>query len=286
VPATKLRRSALVIAFTGVLMLAACATGPKPSDVILARPVPPLLDTAVRFQRMLMSDDESGDELTVPVYDRRLVVTANELVMPGGNGNELTPWEFTLSFATVETVEIKDIEYEPFFPIVARKTIESAVVIKDKRGRCRRACVFVFADSNERTAQDAVERFAAIVRTGQATVDPFGRVDGPRPVAAAVGLRAPRPGWSVELRDADSETKKTAREIDEVAFDYTLDLLREDFRDCVIGSLNEMAAPCRSWARTRSRGCRKKSDRCVRVCQRPSRPNFSSSIIAAVELPC
>lgn len=225
------------------VVLASCATGPKPSDVILARQDPPLLDVPVEFQRILISDDESADELSVPLNERRLVVTPTELTMPGGNGNELTPWEFTLSFATVETVEIKTIRYEPFFPLAANKTFDSAVVVTDKRGRCRRACVFVFTGSDGTVDLDVAERFASIVRTGLATSDPFGRNEGPRPVAAAIGLRAPRPAWSVELRSADAETRKTARAIEKIAFEYAVNPLRQQFRECVLESLNREAIP-------------------------------------------
>ena len=115
--------------------------------------------------------------------------------MPGGNGNQLTPWEFTLSFAIVESVEVKSIQYDPFGLLSAEKTIDAAVVITDQRGLCRRACVFLFQDDDGEPDLSAANRFVEIVTAGRAIVDPFGRSDGPRKIATAVGLRAPRPRW-------------------------------------------------------------------------------------------
>jgi len=219
------------------LILSGCATGPKPSDVILARAAPPLLDTEVGFQRMPIYS-ETTDRLDMPAYPRRLVVTATELTMPGGNGNEATPWEFTLSFAIVESVEVKTVEYEPLSPFGKPRPLESAVVITEKRGICHKACVFVFGDPDGTPDAAMAKRFADIVRAGQAIVDPYGRDDGPRHVWTAIGLRSPRPGWSPEIREADDATRSAARTVETAVFGYAKDALRADLRECMMTTLN------------------------------------------------
>jgi len=231
-----------------VTAIAGCAAGPKPSDVILARAEPPLMDTTVGFQRMFPHSGDATDRLDMPAYPRRLVVTATELTMPGGNGNDATPWEFTLSFAIVESVEVKTIEYDPLSPFGRSRPLEAAVVITEQRGICHNACVFVFEDRDGSPDRDRAEQLAALVRAGQAIADPFGRADGPRRVWASAGLRSPRPGWHQDIRTADPETRQAARDIGDAVFAYSKDRLRSDLRDCLVPALNRGEAAASGWS--------------------------------------
>lgn len=241
-------RSRLLLGIAVVMLLvASCATGPKPSDVILARDALPLLDRQVRFQRMYGNKDGATDRLDVPPMPRRLVVTATELTMPGGNGNELTPWEFTLSFAIVKSVEVKRIHYDPFGPLGAGRMIESAVVITEERGVCRDACVFIFSDDNGEPDLAAANRLAALVREGHASVDAFGRKDGPRPVATAIGLRSPRPVWRSDISAAPDPATSAARDIERKVLEYAKSVLRQEFSQCLVSALNTRAADKSAW---------------------------------------
>ena len=175
-----------------VPLIVSCATGPKPSAVILARPTAPLLDAPVLFQRMMLPDNQLPDLLDLRAMPRRLVVTARELTMPGGNGNVLTPWEFTLSFSIVDSVEVKSIAYDPAGILGRETTFDGAVVITEQRGICRTACVFMFVDENGEPDLAMATRFADLVRTGRESVDPFGRDDGPLAHCGRVWFAQPK----------------------------------------------------------------------------------------------
>ena len=222
-----------------LLLHSACASGPKPSDVILSRPDAPLLDVTVGFQRMYRTSEGGTDLLDLPTMERRLVVTPTEFTMPGGNGNQLTPWEFTLSFSIVESVEVKSIHYDPFGIMSSGSSMEGAVVITDQRGICWNACVIRFVDADGNTDLALAERFVEIVRQGRSAADPFGRTDGPRTVALAAGLRSPRPSWRRDIRDAPKATREEAGDIERQATDYAADSLRTDYRRCLVRGLND-----------------------------------------------
>lgn len=225
-----------------VTLIASCATGPTPSSVILARPTPPLLDTPVLFQRMMLPDNQPPDRLDMRAMPRRLVATARELTLPGGNGNVMTPWEFTLSFSTVESVEVGKITYDPLGPIGRDAIVDGTVTITDQRGVCKTACVFMFTDPNGEPDLTTANRFADIVRAGRESVDPFGRDDGPRSVAVAFGLRAPRPGWHRDIRMESPAIRDLADDIENDVLRYARSSLRSDFRQCLTTALNAGSA--------------------------------------------
>ncbi len=225
-----------------VPLTVSCATGPKPSAVILARSEPPLLDAPVLFQRMILPDGQSPELLDLRAMPRRLVVTTRELTMPGGNGNVLTPWEFTLSFSIVDSVEVKTISYDPSGILGKTTTVNGAVVITDQRGICRTACVFMFTDANGKPDLVTAARFADMVRAGRESVDPFGRDDGPRSVAVAFGLRAPRPGWHRDIRQESQDVRDTTDDIENIVLRYAKSSLRSDFRQCLTAALNAGSA--------------------------------------------
>ncbi|MDH3440075.1 MAG: hypothetical protein OEM63_04950 [Gammaproteobacteria bacterium] len=219
-------------------LVASCATSPTPSSVILARPEPPLMDAPVLFQRIMPAGGETINTLYDRAMPRRLIVTASEFTLPGGNGNVLTPWEFTLSYSTVETVEVRTIDYDPMHFLGRRSSVPSAVTITDQRGVCKAACVFLFYDVNGEPDLTTANRFAEIVRAGIDSVDPFGRRDGPRTVAIASGVRAPRPVWHVDIRAEGPDVRNLASEVEKTVLAYAKSTLRSDFRQCLAPAVN------------------------------------------------
>lgn len=173
---------------------------------------------------------------------RRLIVTAGELTMPGGNGNQLTPWEFTLSFAIVDAVEVMTISYDPHGPFGRDRIVDGAVVITEQRGVCKTACVFMFVGDNGVPDLVAANRFADIVRAGHSSVDPFGRSDGPRQVAVLAGARAPRPVWHKDLHEQGREVRAAAGEVENAVFGYAKSALRREFSRCLSDALNTASA--------------------------------------------
>jgi hypothetical protein len=230
-----------------MLLLAAasaggCARGPTRAEQLLARSEPPLLSREVQFHRLLVGVDGQVSSI---LQRRELLVTQSELALPGGDSGLRAPYDFVLSFAIVSSVDIRPIEYVPGWPLrVGARTLDSAVVITDTRGLCIEGCVFVFASADGDPDPEGAAQFVTLVRAGMRRVDPFGRLDGPRPIGVAAGLRSASPGWMEPPIWLDTAADRQLQtDFERRAFAFARDRLRDAYRACLAGELNGTGAP-------------------------------------------
>ena len=180
-----------------MLFLSGCAAVPNETvDSITARETV-LLEATSAFGIIYESDSDA-----VTWTDRgTLLLTPTSLYFVSGTTR-------SLSYAMVTGTSIRTLP--DMLGFVRGRSRGNLLTVEVSRPVCQTACVFNLVE-----APDLVPRAIEIVEAGRSSVDPFGRVDGPRPVWLAAGTRNSRFWWSEAPAYLESRSPERKRQLDE-----------------------------------------------------------------------
>jgi len=114
-----------------------------------------------------------------------LLLTPTALYMDCASGGS-----HAISYATMTNITVRQVSN--WVPFLKDKVFDDLLVIQTSRPTCWQGCVYDL--KNPLLAQ----RVADLIEANRATVDPFGRRDGPRKAWLAAGVRNAMTYWAVE----------------------------------------------------------------------------------------
>lgn len=181
-----------------VLILGGCTSVPRETVESITAREQVLMRATSAFG--VIYKDSGGDAVTWT--DRgTLILTPTSLYFVSGTTR-------SLSYAQVTGTSIRSLP--DMLAFVRGKSRDNLLAIEVSRPVCQLACVFNLVDDPDMVTQ-AVE----IIESGRATVDPFGRIDGPRPVWLAAGIRNSRFWWQEEPAYLKANNPDAKRQLDE-----------------------------------------------------------------------
>lgn len=221
-----------------LLIMGGCSTMEKQTPELIRSREPVLFEGTANFGTILNNDTMIGWEGVFP-----LTVTPTTLYFG----------PYLLSFSVMDSVEVTDFDDSGFGIFLGPRTYEDLLIIKTRKSLfrpCYNGCVFVFRLDKRQAAEpghlptqsELAGQVAALINSQRASLDPFGRLNGPRKVWLSVGTPWSYYHWVREpyyLMEKFPEQRKAIDELFKGARSVRSEIFRNSLHSYLLGRTEE-----------------------------------------------